>query len=89
MRTVIVDISECYLRELLQLPADASIVDARVIYDRPGVLQLKIQGAGDEVAPGAVIPQVTGKVMKRAGEPAQIYWPFASSSWPFPEPHVH
>jgi hypothetical protein len=84
MRQVIVNVSAEYLRELLQLPADAEIVAAQMRFDQR-VVQLQLDGVGDDVAPGMVIPQVTGKVTMREGEPPRIFWPFGSSTWPFPD----
>lgn len=43
------------LRELLHLPPGTQLVDVRVPFKQPGVLELKIEGAGWDTPEGSVI----------------------------------
>lgn len=70
------------LRELLQLPETAEIVDAHMVFDTRGRLQLKIEGAGYPTQEGELIPPstcVVGARFDADGEVAvnpTLNWPF-------------
>ena len=70
------------LREFLQLPETAEIVDARMEFDSRGRLQLKIEGAGYPTKEGVAIPLVTCIVGARRNAEGDIdlnptlNWPF-------------
>jgi len=70
------------LRELLQLPETAEIVDARTEFGVRGRLQIKIEGAGYPTVEGCQIPTVTCIIGVRRGEDGGIEvnptlnWPF-------------
>ena len=70
------------LREFLQLPETAEIVDARMEFGVRGRLQLKIEGAGYPTQEGELIPAVTCIVGTRCNADGDIEvnptfnWPF-------------
>lgn len=70
------------LRELLQLPETAEIVDAQMVFNARGRLQLKIEGAGYPTREGEFVQPVTciiGLQRDADGEAAvnpTLTWPF-------------
>lgn len=52
------------LAQLLQLPEGSYIDSAHAPHDRPGMLELRIRGAGWPVLPGGRLTQVTGIVTR-------------------------
>jgi hypothetical protein len=66
------------LAELLQLPPGCHIDAATAPYDQPGVLHLRVRGAGYQTKAGWLLPQVTGNVTRRGGEELNpvINWSF-------------
>jgi hypothetical protein len=70
------------LREFLQLPETAEIVDVRMGFERRGRIQFKIEGAGYPTQEGELIPAVTCIIGVRRGEDGDIdvnptlNWPF-------------
>lgn len=73
------------LREFLQLPETAEIVDARMEFDRRGRIQFKIEGAGYPTKEGQVVIPATCIVESQRDEDGSIplnptlNWPFDSS----------
>jgi hypothetical protein len=60
------------LREFLQLPETAEIVDARMEFDRRGRIQIKIEGAGYPTKEGQVVIPTTCIIGARRGEDGDI-----------------
>ena len=71
-RAAILLIDPEVLAQLLQLPEGSYIDSAHVPHDRPGVLELRIRGAGWPVLPGTRLTAVRGTVTRgawRANQP--------------------
>ena len=70
------------LREFLQLPEAAEIVDVRMRFGNRNRLQLKIEGAGYPTQEGELIPAVTCTIGTRCNADGDIEvnptlnWPF-------------
>lgn len=70
------------LREFLQLPESAEIVDARMEFGVRGRIQFKIEGAGYPTQEGELIPAVTCIIEARHNADGDIEvnptlnWPF-------------
>lgn len=80
--TAILEFDAGMLREFLQLPETAEIVDARMEFDRRGRIQFKIEGAGYPTKEGQVVVPATCIIGVRRGEDGDIEvnptlnWPF-------------
>lgn len=70
------------LARLLQLPDGSDITAVGCPHDRPGIVELRIEGAGFPTAPGHVIPTcnaiVTSVHTIEAGWIPRIRWPFST-----------
>ncbi len=67
------------LAEVLQLPPGCYIDGAVAPYDKPGVLHLRVRGAGWPTKAGMLLPQVTGIIIRRVahgGPNPVIEWSF-------------
>lgn len=63
------------LRELLHLPPGATLVSLCVPFDQPGVLQLKIEGAGWDTPEGSRIQQAPpGEAVRLDNGQLQVDW---------------
>lgn len=52
------------VRHLLQLPEDVTLIDLKVPFENPGILELKIEGAGWDTPEGSMIVKAPiGKVV--------------------------
>lgn len=69
------------LRELLQLPETAEIVDARMDFSRRGRIQLKIEGAGFPTQEGHLLNICTAILTTQYLEDGTELLP--TLSWPF------
>lgn len=68
------------LAELLQLPPGCYIDAATAPYNQPGVLHLRVRGAGYPTRAGGLLGHVNGKVTKRGNE-----GPNPVIEWSFPK----
>ena len=77
----LVVVSPEILADLLQLPPGCYIDGAVAPYDKPGVLHLRVRGAGWPMKAGVLLPQVTATVTRRAG----LGGPNPVIDWSFPK----
>lgn len=75
MRAAIIRLNAETLRELLGLPADAVVIAVQCDPATHGLGEVRVlvHGLGPEVAPGAVVPQITGTVTVRTLEGKRFY----------------
>lgn len=74
----LVVVSPEILAELLQLPTGCYIDAATAPYNQPGVLHLRVRGAGYPTKAGGLLPHVTGNIIRRrnGGPNPVIEWSF-------------
>lgn len=76
----LVVVSPEMLAEFLQLPPGCYIDAATAPYDQPGVLHLRVRGAGYPTKAGWLLTHVTGNVTRRGdGRPNPVI------EWSFPK----
>lgn len=81
-RACILIVSPEMLSEFLQLPAGCEIDAAVAPYDQPGVLHLRVRGAGWPTKAGMLLPQVRGTVKHLYADGAPMR---PVIEWAFPE----
>ena len=62
-RMAIITITPEGLRKLLNLPDNMTFVEARIPFDQPGVMEIKVEGAGWETPEGAMIAKAPPAIM--------------------------
>lgn len=63
-RMAILEVSPEMFRELFQLPPGCEVVGVSVPFDRPGLIEISIRGAGWPTPPGAVLQHTTGALYR-------------------------
>jgi hypothetical protein len=63
-RAALLVVNEAILADLLQLPAGCHIDSVTAPHDQPGVLQLRVRGAGWLMKAGMVVPKAHGVVIR-------------------------
>lgn len=83
-RAAILRVSHEILAQFLQLPEGAYIDAVFAPYDAPGVIELRIRGAGWPITLGQIIPRASGIVHMTIDEdaPSKI----VSIDWGLPKP---
>jgi hypothetical protein len=67
------------IRELLRLPADATVVGMQVPFDNPGIMEIKVEGAGWDTPEGGLIKRAEDvMVTKQDNGAINIDWGFPS-----------
>lgn len=68
------------LRELLCLPPGTTLVDMQVPFERPGVLELKIEGSGWDTPEGSVIMRApAAEIIKEGSSRIAVDWKLPSN----------
>ena len=82
-RAALLVLSPEILAELLQLPDGCHIDHATAPHDQPGVLHLRVRGAGWPTKAGWLLPQVRGTVTRHHAEDGSVLR--QTIDWGFPK----
>lgn len=81
-RMAVIRISQEFLKQVLQLPQGCELTHTSIGFERNGCdVRFRVQGAGWEVEPGEIIPEVSGLVTQHCSDDGQVK---QTISWGFP-----
>jgi hypothetical protein len=73
-KMAVLTVSPELLIELLHIPPEAKVLDIRVPFSNPGVLELKVEGVGWETPNGAAIMFAPPAEITQSGCAIEIDW---------------